>query len=187
MPGETTPICDEFTLLFERVRCGDHGAAGRVYQIAFPRLHHTACALLKRHRSHLTLQPTALVNELYVKLRGFSLHVLSREHFHYVAARAMRQLLTDRGRKMSTRDRNLANALTALYLERPVTDPETRCAISKLLRRMRAISASAAHIVELHYFEGHTWGETAAIVGMEEWRVRKEASFALTWMRDYLA
>src|SRR5216684_895328 len=84
--------------MLERAQQGDHAAESAVYKIAFCRLRSIASSLLRRETAPQTLQPTALVSELFLKLRRLESRILSEEHFFHISARAMRQVLVDHAR-----------------------------------------------------------------------------------------
>src|SRR5438445_4564480 len=91
-------MADAFVSLFERARLGDRVARDAVYKLAFCRLKVIASALLRRERPGHTLQPTALVSELFLKLHRVETRILSEDHFLRMSARAMRQVLIDHSR-----------------------------------------------------------------------------------------
>src|SRR5690242_14140484 len=84
-----------FVSLVERARLGDRLARDAVYKIAFSRLKVIASALLRRERPGHTLQPTALVSELFLKFQRLETKIVSEDHFFRISARAMRQVLID--------------------------------------------------------------------------------------------
>src|SRR5437667_11254895 len=96
--GETPSNGQAFVSLFEKARLGDGVARDAVYKLAFYRLRVIASALLRRERPGHTLQPTALVSELFLKLHRLETRILSEGHFFRISARAMRQVLIDHSR-----------------------------------------------------------------------------------------
>src|SRR4051812_14116340 len=99
----TQPQAERLTLLLRSARHGNAASAQLVYELAFARFRRIAAALLSRHRSHLTLQPTALVSELYLKLKGLRIPIENSSHLFHIAARAMNQVLAARGRTRTPR------------------------------------------------------------------------------------
>src|SRR5438552_11486046 len=91
-------MTEAFSALFEKAQHGDTIARDAVYKLAFYRLRGIASALLRRERPGHTLQPTALVSELFLKLRRLETQILSEDHFFRISARAMRQVLIDHSR-----------------------------------------------------------------------------------------
>jgi len=178
---------DNFTALFERARIGDRVAANLVYGMAMPRLRRLADSLLRRYRWHQTLQPTALVAELFVKIRGFNVRIADRNHFFHISARAMHQVLADRARSRASQVTRNSTVLDEFLSELRVATPEFVPVIQDLLGRLERIDRSAAEIVRLHYVEGCNWDEVGERTGKPKWRVRDDAKFALKWMRDHLS
>ena len=91
-------MAEAFAGLFEKAQQGDSFARDAVYKLAFHRLRVIASALLRRERPGHTLQPTALVSELFLKLHRLETRILSEDHFFRMSARAMRQVLIDHSR-----------------------------------------------------------------------------------------
>src|SRR5260370_33388932 len=91
-------MTEAFASLFEKAQLGDSVARDPVYKLAFHRLRVIASALLRRERAGHTLQPTALVSELFLKLHKLETRILSEDHFFHISARAMRQVLIDHSR-----------------------------------------------------------------------------------------
>src|SRR6267378_5309877 len=91
-------MAEAFASLFEKARLGDNVARDAVYKLAFYRLRVIASALLRRERAGHTLQPTALVSELFLKLHRLETTILSEDHFFRISARAMGQVLIDHSR-----------------------------------------------------------------------------------------
>ncbi len=181
---ETT---EQFTRLFERARFGDRLAANLVYGMAIPRLRAVAQAMLRRYHLHRTLQPTALIAELFVKIRGFNVHIADREHFFHLSARAMHQVLTDRSRAKAARVNQNSTVFDEFFVELRSTTPEFVPLVEDLLNRLARIDRRAARMLRLHYLEGYTWDEVAEHTGVPRWKVREDAEFALQWLRDRYA
>lgn len=177
---------EHFTALFEKARTGDRLAAGMAYRFALPRLRRIAGGLLRYHRSHHTLQATALVSELYLKFHGAAVRIEDREHFFRIAARAMHQVLTDRGRSQKARKARVARILEEMKRDCGIFDPDTAGAVREALSQFEEIDPDAARIVRLHYLEGHTWEEVSSLVKRPVWKVRYDAEFALDWMRGHI-
>src|SRR5207237_2784316 len=96
---------EAFAASFEKAQLGDRIARDAVYKLAFYRLRVIASALLRRERAGHTLQPTALVSELFLKLQRLETRILNEDHFFRMSARAMRQVLIDHARVKSTAKR----------------------------------------------------------------------------------
>src|SRR6266704_3964766 len=91
-------MAEAFASSLENAQLGDNAAQDAVYRLAFYRLKGIASALLRRERAGHTLQPTALVSELFLKLHSLETRILNEDHFFRISARAMRQVLIDHSR-----------------------------------------------------------------------------------------
>jgi len=124
-----------------------------------------------------TLQPTALVNEAYMRLSADDVLWQGREHFLRVAARAMRQILVDHGRRRAAGKRppknrrieldSILDTLVSNYAERSIDLESLDAALTKL----EAQDTKLAELVELHFFGGHTMEECARHFGISERQV----------------
>src|SRR5579862_5732569 len=92
------PVAEAIANILDRARLGDLLARETVYRLSFERLRRIAGALLRRERAGHTLQATALVSELFLKLLRMEARIVDEDHFFRVAARAMRQVLIDHAR-----------------------------------------------------------------------------------------
>src|SRR5260370_42283976 len=91
-------MAEVFASLVAKSRLGASVAQDAVYQLAFHRLRVIPSALLRRESPGHTLQPPALVSELFLKLHRLETQILSEDHFFRISARAMRQVLIDHAR-----------------------------------------------------------------------------------------
>jgi len=174
----------EITELLNAANSGDAAAGDAAYAIVYEELKRSA-----RRQSALTpgssLSPTALVNELFVKLcdrRATRIH--SRLHFFALAARAMRQITIDHARHHSRvkRGRGVVHAtvdtadLGAATAEQAL---ELDAALTELTRR----DADLARVVEWHFFGGLTFQEIADELGRHERTVRHDWELARACLR----
>src|SRR5713226_9462626 len=109
-------MAEAFASLFEKARVGDSVARDTVYKLAFYRLRVIASALLRRERAGHTLQPTALVSELFLKLHKLETRILNEDHFFRISSRAMRQVLIDHGRGKKSAKKISAELIPELLL-----------------------------------------------------------------------
>ena len=144
-----------------------------------------AAGILRNSPSDPLLQPTALVNEAYLKLAGGQ-HVPweGRVHFFHVAARAMRQVLVDyaRARKAAKREGNWMRVDLSESFAISQTDPDLLLALDEALERLREIDERCAHIVDLWFFAGLTIEETAALLRTSVRTVKRDWEFARVWL-----
>ncbi|HUA83822.1 MAG TPA: ECF-type sigma factor [Bryobacteraceae bacterium] len=179
------------TELLHQMRAGDPSAQGELMNVVYQTLHRIAESHLRKERPDHTLQPTALVNEAYLKLFGHSeIEFADRAHFFAVVSRAMRRILVDHARARAAARRNEGQI-------RLVTDIESEAAAGaepmKLLDLDLALEAltrersSLAELIEMRYFGGMTAEETAEVVGRSVHVVRHELRLAHAWLRRELA
>lgn len=151
-------------------------------------LHRIATAFLRAERPGHTLQPSALINEAYLRMVAhMRITAADRQHFLRLAARAMRHVLIDyaRIRQARKRDRSLMIA-DAGPDTLPPLGPEDYLTIDDALRRLEALDTRQAEIVELRFFGGLSVPETAAVLGVSEPTVKREWSMARAWLRGEL-
>lgn len=178
-------MAEAFAYIIERVRSGDDIARDAVYRLAFDRLRKIATALLKRERAGHTLQPTALISELFLKLMRMEARILDEDHFYRLSARAMRQVLIDYARS-SRPARRVSVELVAELLGSGECDAEAALAVKLVFEKLRAMHAKVAETVWLRSVEGMTAMEVARRQNRELWRVRADCDFGLQWMASQL-
>jgi RNA polymerase sigma factor (TIGR02999 family) len=174
---------ESFELLFDKARRGDRVAREAVYQFAFYRLRLIASALLRREWAGHTLQPTALVSELFLRLHRLESHILSEDHFFRLSARAMKRVLIDHARAKKAK-RKIPPELVAglLPADSKESDPELFLTVRTVFDRLRALDPRAASTVWLRAVEGFTLDEVARSQSREVWRVRADYDFGVRWM-----
>jgi RNA polymerase sigma factor (TIGR02999 family) len=166
---------------------GNSCAENTFYKLAFYRLRGIASALLKKERAGHTLQPTALVSELFFKLRGLETRILGEEHLFRIAAGAMQQVLIDSARAKAAGKRIPPRLVSELLpgLDGTGGDPELRVTLKIALARLRVIDRRAAETVWLRSVEGLTIEEVSRSQRRETWRVRADYEFGLRWLADH--
>jgi RNA polymerase sigma factor (TIGR02999 family) len=176
---------DEITALLVRVRDGDAHAKDAL----FPAVYRDLEAIARAHvRGGMSLEPRGLVHELYLRLTTTPLDARDRKHFYAIAALAMRQILVDRARKRNSAKRGGPHAarvtLSGLAAETSGVD---LVAVDAALRKLEALSARQARIVELRCLLGLTALETAEALGVSERTVQGEWRLARAWLSRELA
>jgi len=181
-------MAEAFVALFEKARLGDGIAHDALYRLAFLRLRSIASGLLRRERAGHTLQPTALVSELFLKLRRMDTQILSDDHFFRISARAMRQVLIDHARHKGPAKMLPAELIPGLLLvsSQPKVDAESYLAVKMVFEKLRAMDAKVAETVWLRSVEGVTIQELSCQQNREAWRVRADHDFGLQWMANRL-
>jgi RNA polymerase sigma factor (TIGR02999 family) len=150
----------------------------------YAELKRIAAAYLRRERPGHTLQPTALVNEAYVRLAGQHPRFQNRAHFCAIAANAMRQILVERARARNARKRGGGAARVTLdEAMAPAPGPPVDLdALDEALTRLAALDAQQARIVELRFFGGLSVEETADVLGISPATVKRHWSVARAWL-----
>lgn len=177
------------TELLRAWRAGDTGARDRLVALVYPELHAIADRQLRGERAQHTLQPTALVNEAYLRLSGLSrMDWQDRAHFVRMAARVMREVLVDHARRRDAakRDGGHRVTLTGLDLPAEATDVDV-VALDSALVRLEQIDADKARVVELRYFGGLTIEETAEALGISPATVKRHWTAARAWLFEALS
>jgi RNA polymerase sigma factor (TIGR02999 family) len=177
------------TLLFETAQRGDRAAQDALYRMAFYRLRGIASALLRNERPGHTLQPTALVSELFLKLRRTETRILSEDHFFRVAARAMRQVLIDHARVKNAQKKVPPETIHEFLTMSGCgdVDPELRLAVRTVFDRLGTADPEVAATVWLRSVEGLTLQEISRKQNRSMWRVRADFEFGLHWMSERLS
>ena len=136
------------------------------------------------------MQPTALVNEVYLRLLGREdVKWAGRGHFFRAAAEAMRKILIDHARARNADKRGGGKAalkITNLADAAAVEDSAGFLALDEAIVRLEGVDAQAAAVVRLKFYAGLTDEGTAGAMGISERTVRREWSFAKGWLRDAL-
>jgi RNA polymerase sigma factor (TIGR02999 family) len=172
----TTPSPQEITRLLDDWSGGDQSALDRLIPLVHAELRRIAGRQMGRERDGHTLQPTALVNEAYVRLAGNSdLRLQSRAHFFAVCAQVMRHVLIDHARARE-REKRGGGALRVSLRE--ASGHEDRdadlVALDEALGALEAVDPQKARVVELRYFAGLSVEEAAAVLGVSPTTVKRE-------------
>jgi serine/threonine-protein kinase len=168
-------------------------AADELIPLVYDELRRLARGFLSRERPDHTLQPTALVNEAYLRLaRQQSVNWAGRTHFFAVGANIMRRLLIDHARGRGRRKRG--GDMRKVTLEERITPGAGRelgldelLSLDAALTELAAIHARQAAIVELRFFGGLTVPEVAEHLGVSKRTVESDWSTARSWLRERLA
>jgi len=188
-PAPDTPSPAEIEAILTGVRAGDAEALDRLFTLSYAELHRAAAALLRAEAPGHTLQPTALVHELWLKLSGGTPpEVASRAHFVGVAARAMRQVLVDHARRRRAAKRG--DGVTPVRISQVQVgmdiDVEELIALNDALDRLGEQSPRLRTLVELRFFGGLTEEEAAAAMGVTSRTVQRDWVKARAWLHQAL-
>ena len=181
---------DDVTILLEHWREGAIGAESKLMEAVERELRRVAVAYIRRERPGHTLQPTALVNEAYLRLVGRrQISWENRAHFYGIAAQMMRRILVDYARKHRAEKRQgLAGERVSLS---GVADPEHGndveiLSLHEALTDLAALDSRQADIVALRYFGGLTIEEIASAQTVSVATVKRELTTAKIWLRHRL-
>ena len=180
----------EVTRLLADWRAGSQSALDELTPIVYNELRRLAGSYLRRERPGHTLQPTALVNEAYMRLAGQDhQNWESRTQFFGVAAQLMRMILVDPGRRKLAGKRG-GGARQAVLEEAFFVSEEREPALLALddaLTELAAFDPRKARIVELRYFGGLTSEEVAQSIGISSATVVRETRSAQLWIARHMA
>jgi RNA polymerase sigma factor (TIGR02999 family) len=149
-----------------------------------------AAGYLRRERPDHTLQPTALVHESYLRLRGQrTVDWNDRLQFLSIAARMMRRILANYAKARATEKRGSNAPKMELDAALDLSDDATVgiAAVDDALRQLESFDARQAKIVELRFFGGLTFEEAAAVIGVSPRTAKREWSVAKRWLRRELS
>jgi RNA polymerase sigma-70 factor (ECF subfamily) len=171
--------------LLKKWRDGDREAGEEVIALVYKDLRALAAHFLNNERPDHTLQPTALVNEAYLRLASSEpVGWQNRAHFIAVAARQMRRILIDHARGHNAQKRN--NSLIAISMsdERAAapTHIESVLAMNSVLEELESHDARVAQIVELRVFGGLTEKEIGTVLDTSLSTVKRDWTFARAWL-----
>ena len=181
----TCGVVHEITAVLDRVGEGDPQAADDLWALVYGELRKLATAKMNHEAPGMTLQPTALVHEAWLRLGGDHQPEWSnRAHFFAAAAEAMRRILIDRARHRHARRHggglervNIAD----FELAEPRNDDEL-LAVHEKLESLAAHDARKAELVKLRYFAGLTLEEAAAVLSIAVPTAKRDWAYARAWL-----
>jgi RNA polymerase sigma factor (TIGR02999 family) len=179
----------EITQLLNRWEQGDPGAVEALAPLVYDQLRGIAASFLRNERPGHTLQPTALVNEVFLDLlRVRKLAINDRAHFFTFAARLTRRLLIGSARKAKAEKRGGQWTRIPLDVELAwLTDEKAESFdLSAALDELAEFDPSKSRAIELHYFLGCTVEETADVLQNSKRSVERSLQFSLAWLHRRL-
>jgi RNA polymerase sigma factor (TIGR02999 family) len=178
------------TRILADLAAGDRSDVERLLPHVYDELRALASSFFRQRQPNQTLQPTALVHEAFVKLVGSAnQNWTSKKHFFDVAAMAMRQLLTDRARRVATEKRGGgAERVTLAEDATPITaGPEIDIvALDEALAKLGSLDPRQARIVELRFLAGLSVEETADVLDISPRTVKFDWQMARSFLRREL-
>ena len=173
----------DITRLLRQWSDGRDEAFRELLPLAYSRLRQMASARMRCERPDHTLQPTALVGELYLRLAGAKLAGWNdREHFYSFCARAMRWILADYARTRCRDKRQVALLPLTEEIQWLGEREEDTFDLDRALSRLEEIDSRKAKILELRVYLGCTAGETAGILNLSKSTIDRDMRLACAWL-----
>lgn len=167
------------------MRAGDRTAEDALYGLVEPELRRIARGLMRKEWRNDSLQPTALINEAYLRMAGLRQHTFhGRVHFYAVAARVMRRILVDRARAAQAAKRGDGFQPVSFHetFMGAIKTPTEMIALDDALHRLAEMDARLARVVDLRFFGGLTEEETADFLGISTRTVKRDWKLARAWL-----
>jgi RNA polymerase sigma-70 factor (ECF subfamily) len=171
----------EITSLLCQLRSGDRTAWDRLSEMTYPQLRRIAETHFRDERPGHLLQPTALVNEVWLKFMALNaVQFGDRVHFFSLCSRLMRQILVDHARRCAVHERVLSLMPAGDRIETTALD------LDVALRKLGEAQPRAAQVVELRYFGGMSIEEIAESLGVSPATVKRDWLAARAWLYGQL-
>src|SRR5687767_7092145 len=179
---------DEIVRLLRDVNAGKAQAFDSLVTLVYGELRRMAGSLMRGRVHGATLQPTALVNEAYLRLAQGAPHWDNKAHFFGAAARAMRQVLVAQARRKSAVKR-AGQAIRITFHELQIQSPEPQVdllALDDALTALAQVDERYARVMELRYFAGCGLEEIGTLTGRSLASVKRDWAYARAWLYDYM-
>ena len=175
------------TALINSWRSGESGAEATI-NFLYRELRRIANRNLGSERKGLSIQPTELVHEVFLKLSsGADVKYNDRAHFFAVAAKSMRRILVDRGRARRAIKRGSGNVLVSIEEGRlPGASVTDWSELDRALTDLERLDDRAAKVVEMRFFGGMSEREIAQVLGVNERTIKRDWQWARAWLAAQL-
>ena len=190
MSAQQTPDSQQIRATLAQASDGDIAAAELLFPLVYDELRNLAGARMRHERGNHTLRPTALVNEVALRFRGFQdLDVAGRSHFLAVAAKSMRCVLRDHARHHLAAKRGEGVKPVALNDDDPgfSQDPSDVLALDEALDALEKAYPRQARVVELRLYSGMDYCDIAQEIGVHEDTIRSDRDFGYAWLNRELS
>ena len=180
---------EQVTQILDAVVAGDPQAAEKLLPLVYEELRRLAAAKMAQQPPDQTLQATALVHEVWLRLSaGQKSQWENRRHFFAAAAQAMRHVLIERARrKLSVRHGGNCERVDLDAIEIPVpTDDERLLQINSALDELAALAPEKAEVVKLRFFVGLDETETAELLRISPRTVERYWRYAKAWLFEHI-
>jgi len=180
---------DDCARLLEEVNAGDGRAFESLVSLVYGELRQMAGSLMRGQIDGRTLQPTALVNEAYLRLAQGEIRWDSKAHFFGAAVRAMRQVLVAEARRRSAQKR-AGGAVRVTFSDLAIETAEPQLdllALDEAMNALGQIDERFTNVLELRYFGGFSLEETAQVTGRSLATVKRDWAYARAWLYDRMS
>ena len=179
-------MVSDLTKIISKVQKGDESAAERLLPIVYDELRRLATHRLAQELPGQTLQATALVHEVFLRLTGGGnkSEWKGRSHFFAAAAESMRRILVEAARRKSRLKHGGGRAraeFDQIQVEAPLKSDEV-LAVNDALERLESINPDAARLTKLRYFAGYTIREAAELLEMSPRKANQVWAYARAWL-----
>jgi RNA polymerase sigma-70 factor (ECF subfamily) len=189
--SEAPTHSQQVTLWLEDWCAGDNAAGQLLVDRIYPELRQIADRILHSERPYHTLEPNALVNELWLRLiHGSPVPYRNRIHFFAIAAQTMRRILIDYARARDADKRGghwHQVSLSAVDGWNPAAQNEDMLALDEALAKLEKADPRAARVVELRFFGGLLEDEIATLLGISVITVKRDWKVARAWLMAQLS
>ena len=181
----------DVTRLLEAAGTGDRAAFEALYRAVYEELRRMAQASMRRENAGHTLQPTALVNEVYLRLAPAGASWESRRHFFGAAAEAMRRVLVDHARRRAADKRGAGyERITLTDSGHDVAAPEEGIDVLQIDAALTDLSAESprlAELVRLRFFAGLSIDDAARALEISPATAKRDWAFARAWLHKRMS
>lgn len=177
---------DDITRLLGEWRRGDDDAEEALVPLVYEELLRQARRMMAGERAGHTIQPTALVHDAYLQLRGSNVDWADRTHFFALSARLMRRLLVNHANARAAKKRGGGDVRVTLD-DGMAEGGDADLAILQLdeaLNELRELDPEKAQLIELQYFGGLSVAEMEDFTGLSSATIGRHLRFARAWLRD---
>ncbi len=179
----------DVTRLLDAIGQGDAKASDQLLPLVYEELRRLAAQKMALETPGQTLQPTALVHEVWLRLAGDeSRRWQDRSHFFAAASEAMRRILVDNARrKLAQRHGGGQERVDLAQIEPAISNDDQLLAVNEALEKLAARDKQKAELVKLRYFVGMTIEEAAQVLGISEGTAKRYWAYARAWLYEEIS